>query len=86
MDREGGVVDRRPAGGEAGQPAVVAVLVPPWMPQEVKAVFHSPTVADIRQEVCGGNPVGIEGRNEIPYIVRKDFAVVGANPSINSQR
>src|SRR5439155_10446836 len=59
MDREGGVVDCRQAGGEAGPPGVVAVLVPPSILQEVKAVFHSPMVADIPQEVRGGNAVGI---------------------------
>jgi len=65
---------------------VVAVLVPPSILQEVKAVFHSPMVADIPQEVRGGNAVGIEARNEIPHVVRQDFAVGGANLAINSQR
>ena len=43
-------------------------------------------VADIPQEVRGGNAVGIETRNEIPHVVRQDFAAVGANLAINSQR
>jgi hypothetical protein len=84
MDREGGVVNRCQAGGEAGPPSVVAVLVPPSILQEVKAVFHTPMVADIPQQVRGGNAVGIETRNEIPHVVRKDFAGGGANLAINS--
>lgn len=86
MDREGCVVDRRQAGGEAGPPGVVAVLVPPSILQEVKAVFHAPMVADVSQEVRSGNAVGIEARHEIPHVVRKDFAVGGANLAIHSQR
>ena len=86
MDREGGVVDRRQAGGEARPPGVVAVLVPPSILQEVKAVFHSPMVANIPQEVRCGNTIRIEARDEVSHVVREDFAVGGANLAINSQR
>lgn len=60
MDREGGVVDRRQAGGEAGPPGMVAIFVPPAVLQEVEAVLQPPVIADIAQEVCGGDAVGIE--------------------------
>ena len=62
MDREGGVVDGRQAGGEAGPPGVVAVLVPPPILQEVEAVFQPPVIADVPQEVRSGDAVGIEAR------------------------
>ena len=86
MDREGGVVDGRQAGGESGPPGVVTILVPPSILQEVQAIFHAPMVADIPQEVRGGNAVGIEARHEIPHVVRKDFTVGGADLAINAQR
>jgi hypothetical protein len=86
MDREGGVVDGRQAGGEAGPPGVVAVLVPPAILQEVEAVFHSPMVADVPQQVRRGNTLGIEARDEIPHVVRENLAVGSANLAINSQR
>ena len=86
MDREGGIVDRGETGGEAGPPGVMAVFVPPAIFQEVQAVFHAPMVADVPQEVRGGNAVGIEARHEIPHIVRQDFATGGANLAIHAQR
>ena len=86
MDREGGVVDGCQTGGESGPPGVVAVFVPPAVLQEVEAVFQPPMVADVPQEVGCGDAVGIEARHEIPHVVRKDFAVGGANLAINSQR
>ena len=86
MDREGGVVDRRQAGGEAGPPGVVAILVPPAILQEVEAVFQPPVVADVPQEVRGGDALGIEARHEVPHVVREHFAVGGANFTIDAQR
>lgn len=86
MDREGGVVDGRQAGREAGSPGVVAVLVPPPILQEVETVFQPPVVADVPQEIRRGNAIGIEAGDEIPHVVREDFAVGGANLAINSQR
>lgn len=86
MDREGSVVDGCQAGGEAGSPGVVTVLVPPPILQEVEAVFQPPVVADIPQEVRGGNAVGIQAGDEIPHVVREHFAVGGANLAINAQR
>jgi len=46
----------------------VTVLVPPPIFQEVEAVFQPPVVADIPQEVRGGNAVGIEAGDEIPHV------------------
>jgi hypothetical protein len=43
-------------------------------------------VADIPQQVRRGNAIRIEARDEIPHVVREDFAVGGANLAINSQR
>jgi hypothetical protein len=86
VDREGGVVDRRQAGREAGSPGVVAVFVPPAILQEVEAVFHSPMVADMPQQVRRGDLLGIETGDEIPHVVRQDFAVGGANLAINAER
>jgi len=85
MNREGGVVDGRQAGREAGPPGVVAVLVPPAILQEVEAVFQPPVIADVPQEVRGSHAVGIEARHEIPHVVRKDSAVGGANLTIHAQ-
>lgn len=86
MDREGGVVDRRQAGREAGSPGVVAVFVPPAILQEMEAVFHSPMVADMPQQVRRGDLLGIETGDEIPHVVRQDFAVGSANLAINAER
>ena len=86
VDRQGGVVDGRQAGGEAGPPGAVAILVPPAVLQEVEAVLQPPVIANVPQEVGGGDAVGIETRHEVSHIVREDFAVAGANLAINAQR
>lgn len=86
MDREGGVVDRRQAGREAGSPGVVAVFVPPAILQEVETVFHSPMVADVPQQIRRGDLLGIEAGDEIPHVVRENLAVGSANLAINAQR
>lgn len=65
---------------------MAAILVPPPILQEVKAVLHPPVVADVPQEVGGGDAVGIETRREVPHVVRDDFAVEGANFTIDAQR
>ena len=84
MDREGGVVDGRQAGGEAGPPGVVAVFVPPPILQEVETVFQPPVVADVPQEVRGGDAIGIEARDEIPHVVRENLAIGSTNHAINA--
>lgn len=86
VDREGGVVDCSQAGGESGPPGVVAILVPPPILQKVEAVFQPPVIADMPQEVRSGDALGIETRDEISHVVRKDCAVVGANLAVNTQR
>ena len=65
---------------------MVAVLVPPAVLQEVESVLQPPVIADIPQEVCGGDAVGIEAGDEVPHVVRKNFAVGGANLAIHAQR
>ena len=75
MDGEGGVVDGRQAGGEAGPPGMVAVLVPPPILQEVEAVFQPPMIADVPQEVRRGDALGIEARHEVSHLVREHFAM-----------
>jgi hypothetical protein len=51
----------------------------------VEAVFQPPVVADVPQEVRGGDAVRIEARDEIPHVVREQLAVGGANLAINAQ-
>ncbi len=65
---------------------MVAILVPPPILQEVEAIFQPPVIADIPQEVRGGDGLGIETRDEISHVVRKDYAVAGANLAVNTQR
>lgn len=86
MDGEGRVVDGGEAGGESGPPGVVAVFVPPAILQEVQAIFHTPMVADVPQQVCSGHAVGIQAGHEIPHIVRQNFAVGGADLPIHAER
>lgn len=85
MDGEGGVVDGRQTGGETGPPGVVAVLVPPAILHKMEAVFQSPVVADVPQEVRRGDAVRIEARDEIPHVVREQLAAGGANLTINAE-
>jgi hypothetical protein len=63
----------------------MAVLVPPPILHKVEAVFQPPVVADVPQEVRGGDAVRIEARDEIPHVVREQLAVGGANLAINAQ-
>ena len=85
VDREGGVVDGRQAGGESWPPGVVAIFVPPPIFQEVQAVFHPPVVADVPQQIRGGDAAGIEARHEIPHVVRHSFAGGGPQFTIDAQ-
>lgn len=86
MDREGGVIDRRQTGGEPRPPGVMAILVPPAILQEVQTVFDPPVVADVPQEVGGGDAVGIEARYEVPHVVRENLAVARTDFTIDAQR
>lgn len=65
---------------------MVAILVPPSILQEVETVFQPPVVADVSQEVCGGDAVRIEAGDEVPHVARENFAGGGANFAINTQR
>lgn len=86
MDGEGGVVDRRQAGGETGPPRVMAVLVPPAILQEVEAVFQSPVAADVPQQVRRGDLLGVEAGDEVSHIARQHFAVRRAQLTIHADR
>jgi len=65
---------------------MVAILIPPPILQEVEAVLHPPVIADVSQEVRGGDALGIEARDEVSHIVREDLAVGGADFTIDAQR
>lgn len=86
MDGEGGVVEGRQAGREAGPPRVVAIFVPPAVLQEVEAVFQPPVVADVAQEIRGRDLLGIEARDEVTHVVRHHFACGRAELAIDAQR
>ena len=60
MDGERGIVNGRHAGREAWPTSVVTIFVPPAVLQEVEAVLQTPVIADMAQEVRGGDAVGIE--------------------------
>lgn len=63
----------------------MSILVPPAILQEVETIFQPPVVADIPQEVRGGDVVGIKAGDEVPHVEREDFAGGGANLAIDSQ-
>lgn len=86
MDGEGGVIDGRQAGGEAGPPAVMAILVPPAVLQEVQTVFQPPMVADAPQQIRRGHAVRIEAGDEISDVVRENLAGGSAHVAIHTQR
>jgi hypothetical protein len=65
---------------------MMAVLVPPPVLQEVEAVLQPPVIADMPQKVGCGDRVGIKAGNEVPHVVREDFAVGSANFTIHAQR
>jgi hypothetical protein len=43
-------------------------------------------IADMPQEVGGGDAVGIEARDEVPHVVRENLAVARADFTIDAQR
>ncbi len=64
---------------------MVAILVPPSIFQEVPTVFDPPVIADMPQEIRGGDRLGIEAGDEVSHIVREDLAVGGADLAIDAQ-
>lgn len=86
VDGESRVVDRGEAGGESGPAGVVAVLVPPPIFGEVEAVFDPPVVAHVAQEIRGRDAVRVEAGDEVPHVVRNEFAGGGADLAIDADR
>lgn len=86
MDGEGRVVDGGEAGGEPRPAGVVAILVPPPIFGEVQAVFDSPMVPHVGQNVGGRDLVGVEAGNEVAHVVRDELAVGGADFAIDADR
>ncbi len=85
MNGEGGVVDRRHASRKPRSPRVMTILVPPAVFQEVQAVFNSPVLANVPQEICGGYLLGIEAAHVVTCIVQHDFTIVCAQLSVDTQ-
>jgi hypothetical protein len=85
MDGECGVVDRRQAGREAWSTGMVTILVPPPIFQEVQAVFDSPVLANMPQEISSGHLLGIEAAHIIACIMQDDFTVCRAQLTIHTQ-
>lgn len=54
------------------------ILVPPPVFGEMKAVFDSPVVSDVPENIVSRNLVGIETRNEESCVIKHDGAIVGA--------
>jgi hypothetical protein len=65
---------------------MVAVLVPPTVLQEVKAVLDPPMIADVPEQGLGGHLARIEAGNEIAHIQRQHLAVSSANLAIDTDR
>ncbi|MEQ9379490.1 MAG: hypothetical protein RJP95_01405 [Pirellulales bacterium] len=86
VDREGGVVDRCHADRQPWPSGVVAVFVPPAVFQEVQAVFDSPVLADVAQEVGSGDLSGIEAAHEVARVMQQDLAILSEQFTINAQR
>lgn len=86
MDGEGRVVDGGEAGGESGPAGVAAILVPPPIFRKVQAVFDSPMVVYVRQDVYGRDLVRIEAGNEVAHVVRDEFASGIADFAIEADR
>ncbi|QEG33085.1 hypothetical protein Pr1d_03460 [Bythopirellula goksoeyrii] len=76
MDREGGVVDRRHASRETWPTGMVTILVPPAVFQKVQAVFYSPVLANVPQEIGGGDLIGIKAAHIVASIMQNDFAII----------
>ena len=57
-------------GREARPPRAVAIFVPPPVLQEVQAVFQPPMMADVLQQLCRRDTIGIETGNEVAHVVR----------------
>lgn len=86
MDREGRVVDGGEADRESGPAGVVTIFVPPPILGEVQAVFDSPMVPHVGQEVGGRDAVGVEAGDEVPHVVRDEFAFGRADLAIDANR
>ena len=86
MDGEGRVVDGGEASGETGPARVVTIFVPPPIFGEVQAVFDSPMIPHVRQDVRGRDLVGVEAGDEVPHVMRDKLAGGGADLAIDADR
>ena len=76
MNRESRVVDRCHASGETWPTGMVTILVPPAVFQEVQAIFDSPVLANVPQEIGGSDLIGIQAAHIVACIMQNDFAIV----------
>jgi len=63
----------------------MAIFVPPTVFQEVQAVFNSPVLANVPQEIGGGYLLGIEATHIVARIVQHDFAMISTQFPIDTQ-
>lgn len=76
MNGEGGVVNGRHAGRETWPTGVVTILVPPAIFYEVQAVFNSPVLANVPQQIGCGHLIWIKAAHIVARIMQNDFAIV----------
>lgn len=86
MDGERCVVDRGHDCGEAGAASVMPIFVPPSVFGEMEAIFNSPVIPDMPENVVGSDVAGIKAGDEIAFVVQYDLAVISDQLTIDPHR
>ena len=84
VNRDGGVVDCSHHGREPRPSSVVTVFVPPAIFTEVQAIFDSPVIPDVPENISCRNGLGIETGNEVAFVTEHDLAVICHQLTIDS--
>lgn len=62
----------------------MSIFIPPPVFEEEVAVFDLPVIADVRQQLGGRDPRGIEAGQKVATVVGDDIAIGGELVAVNA--
>ena len=86
MNGDRSVIERGHHRRETRPSSVVAIFVPPPIFAEVQAVFDSPVIPDVFENVFCRDRFWVKTGDKITLVVQYDFAVISDQLTINSHR
>lgn len=71
--------------GQTGPTCGMSIFIPPAVFEKEVAVFDLPMIADMRQQLCGRDPRGIEACQKVARVVRHHLAIDGELVAVDAQ-